>query len=78
MPDLSNKKVFPAKDRVKALGMQNAVQQIGKIIDRVGYKIVMVSDTLILVIGCFFYGFAHHIFPLCSAFATALMLRQSR
>ena len=23
----------------------------------------MVSDTLILVIVCFFYGFAHHIFP---------------
>ena len=36
---------------------------VGKIIDRVGYKIVMISDTLILVIVCFFYGFAHHIFP---------------
>lgn len=36
---------------------------IGKIIDRVGYKAVMVADTLILVIVCFFYGFAHHIFP---------------
>jgi len=23
----------------------------------------MVADTLILVIVCFFYGFAHHIFP---------------
>lgn len=36
---------------------------VGKIIDRLGYKIVMISDTLILVIVCFFYGFAHHIFP---------------
>ncbi|MDO4475281.1 MAG: MFS transporter [Lachnospiraceae bacterium] len=36
---------------------------IGRIIDRLGYKIVMISDTLILVIVCFFYGFAHHIFP---------------
>lgn len=36
---------------------------VGKIIDRIGYKVVMVSDTLILVIVCFFYGFAHHIFP---------------
>ena len=36
---------------------------VGKIIDRFGYKIVMISDTLILVIVCFFYGFAHHIFP---------------
>ena len=36
---------------------------VGRIIDRLGYKIVMVSDTLILVIVCFFYGFAHHLFP---------------
>ncbi len=36
---------------------------VGKIIDRVGYKTVMVADTLILVAICFFYGFAHHIFP---------------
>ena len=35
---------------------------VGKIIDRVGYKAVMVADTLILVVVCFFYGFAHHIF----------------
>ncbi len=41
---------------------------IGKIIDRLGYKIVMVSDTLILVIVCFFYGFAHHLFPKDAAF----------
>ena len=36
---------------------------VGRIIDRLGYKVVMVADTLILVIVCFFYGFAHHIFP---------------
>ena len=41
---------------------------VGKIIDRVGYKAVMVADTLILVIVCFFYGFAHHIFPQNVAF----------
>lgn len=41
---------------------------VGKIIDRVGYRIVMISDTLILVIVCFFYGFAHHIFPMNIAF----------
>ena len=41
---------------------------VGKIIDRLGYKIVMISDTLILVIVCFFYGFAHHIFPMHIAF----------
>lgn len=42
--------------------------KVGKIIDKIGYKIVMVSDTLILVIVCFFYGFAHHIFPRNVAF----------
>ncbi len=41
---------------------------VGKLIDRVGYKVVMVSDTLILVIVCFFYGFAHHLFPRNVAF----------
>ena len=41
---------------------------VGKIIDKVGYKAVMVADTLILVIVCFFYGFAHHIFPRDVAF----------
>jgi len=42
--------------------------KVGKLIDKVGYKIVMISDTLILVIVCFFYGFAHHIFPMHIAF----------
>ena len=41
---------------------------VGKIIDRFGYKIVMIMDTLILVIVCFFYGFAHHIFARNVAF----------
>ncbi len=36
---------------------------IGKLIDRIGYKTIMISDTLILVVVCFFYGFAHHLFP---------------
>ena len=36
---------------------------VGRIIDKIGYKAVMIADTLILVIVCFFYGFAHHIFP---------------
>ena len=45
-----------------------AAPLVGKIIDRFGYKIVMIMDTLILVIVCFFYGFAHHIFPRSVAF----------
>jgi MFS family permease len=41
---------------------------IGKLIDRVGYKIIMVTDTLILMVVCFFYGFAHRLFPQNIAF----------
>ena len=41
---------------------------VGRIIDKVGYKAVMVADTLILVVVCFFYGFAHHLFPMKTAF----------
>jgi predicted MFS family arabinose efflux permease len=36
---------------------------VGRIIDRLGYKVVMVGDTLILVVVCLLYGFAHRIFP---------------
>jgi MFS family permease len=35
----------------------------GRIIDKLGYKFIMVADTLLLVIVCFFYGFSHRIFP---------------
>ena len=41
---------------------------VGKIVDKLGYKPVMIGDTLILVIVCFFYGFAHHLFPKNVAF----------
>jgi MFS family permease len=41
---------------------------IGKLIDKLGYKTIMVSDTLILVIVCLFYGFAHRVFPVNIAF----------
>ncbi|GHV96140.1 MFS transporter [Spirochaetia bacterium] len=41
---------------------------IGRLIDHVGYKFVMVTDTLILVVVCLLYGFAHRIFPLHIAF----------
>ncbi|MBQ9984798.1 MAG: MFS transporter [Oscillospiraceae bacterium] len=41
---------------------------IGRIIDKLGYKVVMVADTIILVVVCFFYGFAHRLFPMHIAF----------
>ena len=48
---------------VSAIACFFASPIVGRIIDKVGYKTVMVTDTLILVVVCFFYGFAHHIFP---------------
>ena len=36
---------------------------IGRIIDRIGYKIVMVGDTFLLIIVCLLFGFAHRLFP---------------
>ena len=48
---------------VSAIACFFASPVVGRIIDRMGYKVVMVADTLILVVVCFFYGFAHHLFP---------------
>jgi MFS family permease len=36
---------------------------VGRLIDKLGYKFIMVTDTLILVLVCLLYGFAHRIFP---------------
>ena len=41
---------------------------IGKLIDKFGYKAVMVADTLILIVVCILYGFSHRIFPKNIAF----------
>ncbi|MDR2495139.1 MAG: MFS transporter [Spirochaetaceae bacterium] len=41
---------------------------MGRAIDRLGYKCVMVADTLALVLVCFLYGFSHRLFPLPIAF----------
>ena len=53
---------------ISAVACGLASPLVGRIIDRIGYKKVMVADTLILVIVCFFYGFAHHLFPKDVAF----------
>ena len=45
-----------------------AAPLVGRLIDKLGYKTIMVADTLILVIVCFFYGFSHHLFPKNVAF----------
>jgi MFS family permease len=41
---------------------------IGKLIDKIGYKIVMIADTLILIVVCLLYGFAHRLFARDVAF----------
>ncbi len=41
---------------------------IGRLIDYLGYKFVMVTDTIILMVVCFFYGFSHRIFSFNVAF----------
>jgi predicted MFS family arabinose efflux permease len=46
---------------------------IGTIIDRLGYKFVMVTDTLILIVVCLVFGFAHRIFPPHIAFIVVCM-----
>ena len=53
---------------VSAIACFFAAPLVGKLVDKIGYKTVMVADTLILVIVCFFYGFAHHLFPKDIAF----------
>ena len=53
---------------VSAVACFFAAPLVGRIIDKVGYKTVMVADTLILVIVCFFYGFSHHLFSKDMAF----------
>jgi MFS family permease len=41
---------------------------LGRLIDKLGYKFIMVTDTLILVVVCFLYGFSHRLFPADIAF----------
>ena len=53
---------------VSAIACFFAAPLVGRIIDKIGYKAVMVADTLILVIVCFFYGFSHRLFPKDVAF----------
>ncbi len=53
---------------ISAVACFFAAPLVGRIIDRIGYKTVMVADTLILVAVCFLYGFAHHIFSRNVAF----------
>lgn len=41
---------------------------MGKLVDRVGYKIILICDTILLITICFLYGFSSHLFPDRAAF----------
>ncbi|MCL2093734.1 MAG: MFS transporter [Treponema sp.] len=41
---------------------------VGRLIDRIGYRTVMVVDSFLLIIVCLTYGFAHVLFPMERAF----------
>ncbi len=41
---------------------------VGRLIDRLGYRTIMIADTLILVAVCLLYGFSHRLFPKDIAF----------
>ena len=53
---------------VSAITCFFAAPVVGRLIDKLGYKTIMVADTLLLVVVCFFYGFSHHLFPKDEAF----------
>ena len=53
---------------VSAVACFLAAPLIGKLIDKVGYKAVMVGDTIVLVFVCLLYGFAHKLFSMEVAF----------
>ena len=53
---------------VSAITCFFAAPVVGRLIDKLGYKTIMVTDTLLLVVVCFFYGFSHHLFPKDVAF----------
>lgn len=41
---------------------------IGHLVDKLGYRTIMIADTLILIFVCLLYGFSHLIFPMHIAF----------
>lgn len=52
---------------ISAIACFTLAPMVGNLIDRIGYKPVMIGDTLILVVVCFFYGYAHHLFSMQTA-----------
>ena len=53
---------------ISAVACFLAAPFLGKLIDKLGYKFVMVADTIVLVFVCLMYGFAHRLFGMEIAF----------
>ena len=53
---------------ISAVACFLAAPFIGRLIDKLGYKFVMVADTIVLVFVCLLYGFAHRLFSMDVAF----------
>lgn len=47
---------------------------IGRLVDRLGYRKVIIADTIVLIAICFLYGFAHRLFPASVAFGAVCMV----
>jgi len=47
---------------------------MGKLVDRIGYKIILIADSMVLITLCLLYGFSHHFFPPKIAFAVVAVV----
>lgn len=58
----ANTKTIAALYTISYIASIATMPLIGKLIDKLGYKTIMVADTIILIFVCVTYGFAHKIF----------------
>ena len=46
----------------------------GKLLDKVGYRVILIVDATLLMLLCFVYGFAHRILPMDVAFVVVCIV----
>jgi predicted MFS family arabinose efflux permease len=46
----------------------------GRLLDRVGHRIILIIDAIVLTILCLVYGFAHHVLPAGAAFVVVCVV----
>jgi len=47
---------------------------MGRLVDYLGYKIVLILDSFLLIVLCMLYGFAHHLFPQTVAYTVVCIV----